>query len=550
MKKLPVGRDNFETIIEENFYYVDKTKVIEQILDQGAYVTLFPRPRRFGKSLLVSMVDAFFNVEKKEKNKTLFNELYISKTKYSNKQGNYPVIKLNFKNFQNSNWENMYLGIKEEIRQLYQSKIYIKEILEEKEIELYDKYLCSNANEEENKQALKNMSVYVERYFGKKPILLIDEYDVPIQNGFTYGFYDEIVSFIKSFFNNSLKSNDSIEFAIMTGVLRVSKESIFSDLNNIDIYSILNKEYDEYFGFTEAETSELLEYYGLSLNKEVKNMYDGYIFGNVEIYNPWSIVNYANRKEMRPYWVNTSADELIKDLFNKAKNETTEMIEKLLLEKEIHCKYNEKITFLDLNNVNANNAVDIASNFLLMSGYLTRANKNNITDAGYLSLKIPNNEVKTVFAEVISNWVIYGMNITNSVLYDLSNSLERNNKAELEIILNNALNHMSIYDSQESFYHGYTLGLFANFLNKSYIVKSNREGGNGRFDIYIRKKDNSLGIIVEFKVAKTEEELENVAEKGLEQINQKEYYKELEVEQVENINTYCVAFYKKKCIVK
>ena len=549
MKKIPIGRDNFKDIIEGDFYYVDKTKVIEEILDRGAYVTLFTRPRRFGKSLLISTINEFFNSEKKEENNNLFDGLYINNTKYKEEQGKYPIIKLNFKNFQSDNWKIMYQGIQEEMRQVFESKKYVLEVLDETEKSLYNKFLTHEANEQQYMQSIKILSQFMEKYWKQKVILLIDEYDVPIQNGYLNNFYNEIVTFIKTLFNNGLKTNDSIKFAIMTGVLRVSKESIFSDLNNVKIYSLLDEHYGEYFGFTESETKELLQYYGLDLTENVKKMYDGYIFGNTEIYNPWSIINYASDKKLWPYWVNTSGDELLKNIFDKTESETSGMVEKLLLGKSINCKYNEKITFLDLNYMERGEEQDTIANFLLVSGYLTKEKGAELTFNRNIRLKIPNAEVKTVFNDIIERWMRKKTYLPSYKLIELQQALENNEKEKIEEILNSALNNMSFVDSNESFYHGYVLGLFVNFLNVDYIVKSNREGGHGRFDIMIEKSDRSLGIILELKLARDDEDLEKKAELGKLQIKEKEYYKELELDKVENILTYAVAFKGKKCKV-
>lgn len=339
-----------------------------------AYVSLFPRPRRFGKSLMISTIDEFFNVEKKDENKNLFKGLYIEKSKYKKEQGKYPIIKLNLKSVEANTWKEIYSGIKEIIRQLYESKRYVMEILNDEEKELYKKFLIEEADLSKYKQSLKILSEYLYKYYHEKVIILIDEYDVPIQKGYLKGFYAEIVDFIKGLFNNALKTNENIEFAIMTGVLRVSKESIFSDLNNVEVYFTTDKQYDEYFGFTEQETKKLLEEYNLELTPEVKKMYNGYIFGNQEIYNPWSIINYAKRRELLSYWINTSGNDLLQQIFDKTQEETKEMVEKLILGETITCKYNDKVTFLDLNNIDLEEANDIASNFLLVSGYLTKTN--------------------------------------------------------------------------------------------------------------------------------------------------------------------------------
>ena len=550
MKPMPIGRDNFKDIIEKECYYVDKTKIIEEILQTKAYVSLFPRPRRFGKSLMISTIDEFFNVEKKEENKNLFKGLYIDKSKYKTEQGKYPIIKLNLKSVEANTWEETYSGVKELIRQLYESKRYVMEILNEEEKELYKKFLTEEVDLSKYKQALKILSQYLNKYYDEKVIILIDEYDVPIQKGYLKGFYAEIVDFIKGLCNNALKTNENIEFAIMTGVLRVSKESIFSDLNNVKIYSTVDTAYDEYFGFTEKETKELLKYYNLELTPEVKQMYNGYIFGNQEIYNPWSIINYASDKTLLPYWINTSGNELLQQIFDKTQEETKEMIEQLILGENIICKYNDKVTFLDLNNIDLEEANDIVANFLLVSGYLTKTKENDLVKQnGYLTLKIPNEEVRTIFTDVIAKWIGRLGKVSSQKIYELHQALTNNDKTKLEKILNETLQHMSFYDSQENFYHGYMLGLFVGFLNSQYIVKSNREAGRGRFDIMIESVDRKIGIVVEFKVAGENEELEEKARIGKEQIVDKEYYKELELDKVKNILTYAVAFKGKECKV-
>ena len=550
MKAMPIGRDNFKDIIEEGCYYVDKTKIIEELLDQRAYVNLFPRPRRFGKSLMISTIDEFFNIEKKQANKNLFKGLYIDKSKYKKEQGKYPVIKLNLKSVEAENWETMYEKIKILFQNLYLQFYNLRETLNEIQLEQFNKILKKECTQQELEQALLLLSKWLHEKYNEKVILLIDEYDVPIQKGYLKGFYEKIVEFIKSLFNNALKTNDNIKFAIMTGVLRVSKESIFSDLNNVEVYSTIDKEYDEYFGFTEKETAGLLKKYGLKLTPEVKQMYNGYIFGNQEIYNPWSIINYVKRKELSEYWINTSGNELLQQIFDKTQEETREMIEKLILGENIVCKYNDKVTFLDLNQIQSEESNDIVANFLLVSGYLTKTKESNLVNQkGYLTLKIPNAEVRTIFTDVIAKWIGRIGKVSSQKIYELHQSLINNDKTKLENILNETLNYMSFYDSQENFYHGYMLGLFVGFLNNNYIVKSNREAGRGRFDIMIESVDRKIGIIVEFKVAGENEKLEEKAKIGKKQIANKEYYKELELDRVENILTYAVAFKGKECKV-
>lgn len=492
MKKLPIGRDNFKDIIEGDFYYVDKTKMLEEMRERGTYIALFPRPRRFGKSLMISTIDEFFNVEKKETNKRLFKGLYVSKSKIKNEQGKFPVIKLNFKSLKSDNWEKMYGTFKEEVRNLYSNKDFIYNTLKESEKEFYDKILRKQSNQEEYELSIKMLSQFLERYFGEKVVLLIDEYDVPIQCGYNKGFYGEVISFIKNLFGNTLKTNDSVIFSVMTGVLRVSKESIFGDLNKVKVYTAVDNYYNEYFGFTEEETKAILEHFNLKLTHEVKRMYDGYIFGNQEIYNPWSILNYIESGMLLPYWVNTSSDELLRELFEKTRGQTANMIEKLTLGKSVEIQYNEKVTFLDLNEIQTNDAQNIIGNFLLFSGYLTISDKSGLEMGGYIKVRIPNAEVRTVYTNIIVKWTAESANIASNDLYQLSKYVVDENKEKIEIILNKALQSMSFMDEHENFYHGYMLGLFVYFMNRNYIVKSNREAGDGRFDIAIERIDRKL----------------------------------------------------------
>ena len=549
MKRLPIGRDDFKSIIEGNFYYVDKTKMIEELLERGTYIALFPRPRRFGKSLMISTIDEFFNVEKKDENKKLFKGLYINKSKYSKEQGKYPVIKLNFKSLKADSWEKMYENIKERLSMLFESKRYLLDALNDEEKKSYLKIIKKEATQGEYESSIEKLSKIMERYYNEKVVLLIDEYDVPIQYGYNKGFYKDVISFIKNFFGNSLKTNDSVFLSVMTGVLRVSKESIFSDLNNVGVFTAVDNLYDEYFGFTENETKDLLEHFNLELTQEVKNVYDGYIFGEQEIYNPWSILNYAERRNVYPYWINTSSDDILRELFGINKTKTSEMLEKLILGESIDIVYNEKITFLDLEEVKTENAVNVIGNFLLFSGYLTKAEKGPMDLTRHIKVKIPNIEVRIVYTDIISSWTIEESKLSQGKLIELQKYIIEENRTEIEKILNIALQSMSFMDKYENFYHGYMLGLFVMFMDNHYIVKSNREAGEGRFDLMIERFDRTLGIIIEFKLAKEDEDLEQKALEGKKQIVEREYYKELELDKVEKILTYSIAFKGKKCKV-
>lgn len=547
-KALPIGYENFQDIIEKDLYYVDKTEVIVDLLRNKNYISLFPRPRRFGKSLFLSMIDNFFNIEKKETNKYLFDGLNISKTEYYQELSSRPVIKLNFKNLKQNNYEIMYSSYKELIRELYSNKRYLLEILSNEEKIIFQNFLEEKASIDKYQKSINILSSFLYKYYQKKVIILIDEYDVPIQQGYLEGFYDEIVSFIREVFSSTLKGNDYIEMAIMTGVLRIGKESLFSDLNNVKVYGILDKEYNEYFGFTERETKILLEDYDLELTDDVKKIYDGYNFNEVSIYNPWSILNYASDKELIPYWVNTSGNTLIYDIIKKTDDDVKIIIEKLLQGESIEIIYDDKVTFLDYNRIHSLNTI---MNLFLVSGYLSVSKnyKFNGIDGMFLEVVLPNYEIRSFFSKLLTEELIDTPGITLMMLRAFSEGLLENNKEKIELQLNKILPSISFMDQTESFYHGYVLGLFAMFLNRNYIIKSNREAGMGRFDLMIESIDRTKGILIEFKIT-SDEDIEKVAEIAKKQMKEKNYYQELILDKVETIYSYAIIFKGKKCIAR
>ena len=546
LKKLPIGMDNFKDIIEKDYYYVDKTNIIEEILSTGSYVSLFPRPRRFGKSLFISMIDQFFNIEYKDSNK-LFNGLKISKSEYYNRLSSTPVIKLDFKFLKQDNFEVMYGAFKEMIRELYSDREYVLSVLNDSEKEMFNKFFYRKANIEDYQKSIYILSKMLYKYSNKKVIILIDEYDVPIQQGYLEGFYDDIVSFIREVFSSSLKGNEYVEFAIMTGVLRVSKESLFSDLNNVKVYSIMEESYNEAFGFTSDETKEILKYYNLELNDDVKDMYDGYNFNGIDIYNPWSIINYCADKKLEPYWVNTSGNTLIIDSIKKCSEDIKVVIEKLLTGDSVNFIYNDKVTYLDYNDLKSVNNI---LNLLFASGYLTidRIYENSYGKKRIL-VKLPNYEVKEFFNNVLLEILEDNYKIDTFIIEDFCDGILYNDKELIQNTLNRILPNISYMDSSESFYHGYLLGLFSMFLNnKRFIVRSNRESGLGRFDLMIKKTDNSVGMIIELKVG--DKKLDAIALKALEQINSKKYEEELKDSGITNIYRYAIAISSKECSVK
>jgi len=546
MKAIPIGVDNFKEIIENDYYYVDKSKAIEDLLTNKTKIILYTRPRRFGKSLLLSTLDYFFNIENNEENKSLFDGLYISKSECMEYAGKYPVIKLDFKDLKGSTYESVFESLKSLMSITYSKFKYVIDSIEDIDKTIFSSIVNRNASIEDYKKSLLKLTNYLETYYKEKVIVLIDEYDTPINEGYINGFYDEIMELIQPLLSSSLKGNDSLKMGILTGVLRVGGQSLFSSFNNLDVYDVMSNNYSEYFGFTLEETKEMLEYYNLELTKEVKDYYDGYIFGKTHVCNPWSILNYCNRKELDPYWISTGSNKLIKKLLNETSNK--EPIEKLLQGESIDFKYDKSITYESFTEVdNLNNLF----NLLLVTGYITFDRKEESTFSEKNYFKIPNKEVKEDFIRIVDN-ISYKQRIVTIENYeDFIQSFLSDDKKYIENYLNQKLLSVSYYDDYESFYHGYSLGLFSILLNNDkFIVKSNRETGLGRSDVLIEKADRSVGVVVEFKLAENETDMETQASEGVNQIKTKEYYKELVLDGVKDIKEIVIVFHGKKAIVR
>lgn len=546
MKPVPIGVDSFRDLITENYYYVDKTKVIEEILYNKNKVVLFPRPRRFGKTLLLSMMDSFFNIDKKEKE--LFKGLYIGNSVYMEECGKYPVIHIDFKELKRNTYKEVMNQFKIMMSKLYAEKSYVKEILDKEEKQKFELIKGELGTKDDYIQAINLLSLWLSRYHKERVIILMDEYDAPITNSYINNIYEEVMSFIRGVFSSSLKGNENLKMGILTGITRVSKESVFSGFNNPLIFDIMSEQYNEYFGFTEKETKELLKYYGLELTKNIKEYYNGYNFGGTAIYNPWSILNYTFHKKITPYWFNTSDNALIKQILKETSEENKIEIEKLILGESITFSYNNMITFQDLQN-NIENG-EVIFNLLLASGYLTydKTITSEITKKNRDYFKIPNKEVKEEFIKIVKN--INHQHIIIEKEENFALSILNNEREKIEKYLNDTLLSVSYHDTKEMFYHGYMLGLFQIFIGSEYIVKSNREAGVGRYDLLIEKVDRSIGMIIEIKIANTKEEMEKEAEIALNQIKEKEYYQELVLDKVEQILEYAIVFYEKSCIVR
>ena len=556
--KLPVGISDFKDVIENNYYYFDKTKFIENILEDGSKVKLFTRPRRFGKTLNISMLKYFFNVKNKDENKKLFENLEISKSEYFKKQGNYPVISISFRNYDEENWDDGLKTIKGILKRVYSEYKFLIEKMDDIEIEEFNS-VRRGLDSVEWEASLINLSKYLYEYYGKKVVVLIDEYDQPIIDSYVKGYYDKAISFFKSFYGLVLKDNEYLEMGVMTGILRVAKENIFSGLNNIKVHSILNKRFTEYFGVLENEVEKALKDFGLEYNlKDVQKWYNGYLFGNTQVYNPWSIINFLDEKRLGSYWVNTSGNSLIQLYLQKLKEDIFDEFSKLLNKEKIFEVINESMTFGNLE-------VDFEKNIwnlFFHSGYLTLAEEYDENEEETY-LKIPNEEILRMFSKMFIE--VYFGNSNN--FSKLTNALKNGNieklKAELNKIL---LENVGIFDIsgiyKEQFYHGLMLGLILKLRNE-YEVSSNGFAGKGRYDLLLKPKNilkQKEGIIIELKAVnidsvklsleKIHEKLENECEIALKQIDEKEYISVLRNAGIDEVLKIGIAFFGKEFEIK
>ena len=557
-KPLPIGVDNFEDVIRTDYYYVDKTFLIKELMDLRGKVNLFTRPRRFGKTLNLSMLRYFFedtgDARKNEENKELFTGLKIMEAgeKYVGQMGQYPVLNLTLKSAKQPTFQSAYGKLKNEIAAEFQRHSYILENggLVSKDAELFQKIADRQGEYDEYSEALKFLSKCLYQATGKKTVLLIDEYDVPLENAYFRGFYGEMVDFIRSLFESALKTNEHLQFAVITGCLRISRESIFTGLNHLKIISVLDKNYSEHFGFTETEVKKLMEYYGAGSRFDtMRDWYDGYTFGNTEVYNPWSVINfmYDLRADLnafpRPYWINTSSNDIIKDLIARADQETKEQIEALLRGETLDIQVHEEVTYEDINGNGEN-----LWNFLYFTGYLTKESEYFEESSIFLRARIPNTEVKTIYQNTIKNWM--KDRFKKGDFRDLYRAMEEGDAARMgEILSGQLFGTISFYDSAENFYHGFLAGVLSQ--SENYLVKSNRESGNGRSDLMVKSPSlRGRSFVVEIKVSDSIDDLEADAEKALRQIYDKKYAKELRTEGYKKIDCYGVAFYRKDCEVR
>ncbi len=551
--KLPVGYENFAEIRTGDYYYIDKTGLIEQIVQEKGKVNLYTRPRRFGKTLNMSMLKYFFELGS---DPSLFDGTKIAENQelFEKYQGKYPVIFLTLKNVEGQNFQGAQYQMKELVGKEAEKSSFLKDssALTKEEQERY----CSIIKQEQGKYvmdeetlfgSLRTLSELLYQHYGKKTVILIDEYDVPLDKAFQNGYYREMVSLIRAMFGKALKTNDFLEFAVLTGCLRVSKESIFTGLNNFKIFSITDTRSDEQFGFTEKEVKELLAYYHQGDRfEETKEWYDGYRFGNAEIYCPWDVINHVDRikadPEARPeaYWINTSGNGLVKRFIDKATRTTRTEIERLIagecLEKELR---------LDLTYDEIDNSIENLWSVLFTTGYLTYEGR---TAEGAYRIRIPNEEVREVFRLQIQDWFKKKIFSNTERLQAFWNAFEDGDTEGIEKYLNRILsNSISVFDirEKENSYHNLLVGILAG--NADWLVKSNVEAGEGFADIIVETDDPDAGIVVELKATKEFDELPGACRKALSQIKEKHYFQYLENEERRDIRLYGIAFCKKRC---
>ena len=556
--KLPVGIDDFRKLRESNFYYVDKTRLIEQLLLNWSEVTLFTRPRRFGKTLNMSMLKSFFEIGT---DKTLFDGLYISGNKElcDDHMGKYPVIFLSFKGVEGLEFASAKRMLCTIIDREIDRHYYLKtsDALTDEDRTLFTKMLHGQADNIED--SIRMLSQLLYKHYGQKAVILIDEYDVPLDKAFQNGYYKEMVSLIRGLFGQALKTNEFLQFAVLTGCLRVSKESIFTGLNNFEINSIVDIDHDEQFGFTDDEVMKLLLDYDRSERyPDVKEWYDGYHFGNADIYCPWDVINFAKKLVSDPsarpsaFWINSSGNDMVRRFVDKSDQTTRDEIEKL-----VAGGFVEKQLRLDLTYDEIDNTIDNLWSVLFTTGYLTKIGEVKVPDSESYAYKlvIPNKEVREVFILQIQEWFKAVVAKDNDTMKLLSRAILDKDEKQIARQLNIVMSRMiSILDTKapdamkENFYHGLLLGLLRG-SNPDWLIKSNRESGDGFSDILIEPEDPDAGIVIEVKYAKEMKELDAVCEAAMAQIKNKCYDEALRDEGRCDILAYGIAFCRKRCRV-
>ncbi len=548
--RLPIGEDDFAQVRRE-YYFVDKSPFIREFMDRHGAVTLFTRPRRFGKTLMLSMLRYFFDIEQAEKNRQLFDGLAIAKDAEAMLgQGTRPVVFLTLRELKFTSWEKMESGLRNVFSELFRKyRFLLKDVeLDSVDRENFEQIYMGKAALVSEMNALELLLHLLNRHYGRKPILLLDEYDTPIQQGWQYGFYDHVVEFMRVLLTKALKTNPSLDFAVLTGVLRISKESIFSDLNNLQVDSILSPRYPEAFGFTPDEVNRMAQDFGWQDKlPEIKDWYDGYRLRGREIYNPWSVLQYfANDCEPRPYWVNTSGNAILAELMRSIDDEHAATLESLLQGGSVQAFLREGVIYSDIGDDE-----DALYTMLVTTGYLTVAGEQRIGYETQYDLCLPNKEIQSLFAdEILRRFRHYQK---KSALVRLMQALLAGDAEKAQTGLSKFLESMvSAFDTgaKESFYHGFVLGMTA-VLVPDYEVQSNREAGYGRFDVAVFPKDTAkTGLLLEFKTADHDAELADRAESALQQIKERDYMAPFRARGIGQVHQYGVAFCGKQVLLK
>ena len=558
-KKIAIGVEDFKELIDKDGYFVDKTLMIEKLIESRAKVTLFTRPRRFGKTLNQFMIRRFFEDEITEKgekvdNGYLFDGLKIAECgeEILKHQQQYPVIFMTLKSAKQPTYEMAYACLVDEICKEFERHSYVLQgEMSQRNREIFERISLGKGSDDEYATAFAFLSECLFKYHKKKAIILIDEYDVPLENAYFEGFYDKMIKFIRSLFESALKTNPYLERSVITGCLRISKESIFTGLNNLETDSVLHTRFGDSFGFTQEEVEGLLAYYDLSEQlEEVKKWYDGYLFNDFEIYNPWSILKYVNDRKDHvtefalPYWSNTSSNSIVREMVGEADQKAKADLETLMAGGTIEKPVHEDITYGDIHQTQDN-----LWNFLFFTGYLKKVGERTVGNNLWLEMKIPNIEVATIYENSISYW--FEQRIKEIDRSPLKHALETGDCEAAEDFINRQLaDTISYYDYAENFYHGFMAGLLVNI--GGYSVKSNRECGNGRPDIVMQTVQIRKGrvILLELKIAGSIAEMEAACDRGLAQIEEQHYAEPFIAEGYPEVKKYSLSFCKKECMVK
>ena len=545
-KAVPVGIEDFKELIQDEYYYADKTLLIDEMLMNKSKVTLFTRPRRFGKTLNMSMIKYFFDVKNKEENKKLFENLKIYNSEYMSEQGKYPVIFISLKDLKADTWEECLNRLKLFIFDLYVEFEYIREKMNDWNKRKFEKVLYEK-EDADYIMSLKFLTDSLYKYYGEKVIILIDEYDAPIINAFDKGYYNEAINFFQTFYSSALKTNNSLKYGVLTGITRIIKEGIFSGLNNLYVNTILSKDYSEYFGLLESEVIEMLEYFDMKYKiEEVREWYNGYIFGESKVYNPWSIVNYVREKEIKAYWANVSGNTLLENMLDHARESVYDDLKRFTDGESIEKYISDGTTIKSL----LSNDDEIWQ-LLLYSGYLTKDEKQKEIDVtseytDVYNLRIPNKEIRKYFGNMFLNR-FFGTEVkTNILIKALENGDIKKFEKTLGEIMINMLSHFDLDKEMEKIYQVFMIGLVG-FLMGKYEIISNDESGYGRYDLaMIPIKSNEKAYLMEFKISKTKKGMEEKAQKALKQIDEKKYDTKLKARGIKNILKIGVAFYGKE----